>query len=136
MTPRLARSYLVVQGAAVVAWWVTLALWPAAREPFRVVGAPDAALLAFAPGDLLILGAGSLAAALARGRRAVLAWLVAGATLYGALYTLSTAVSASSGWLGAALMTPAALLSLLSARTLTLADSRPLPPRRPGDAAP
>lgn len=120
--PRLARVYFGVQAAAVAAWWVVLAVRPAVRPLFRPAAAPDAMLLAFAPGDLLMLGLGSAAVALAAARpgptvRAA-AWLVAGATVYGALYTITLAASGAAGVLGAVMMTPAAVASLLCARAL------------------
>ena len=136
MPARLARLYFVVQGVAVVAWWSMLLLRPATRTMFEVRDAPDIALLAFAPPDLVILACGSLLVAALYGRRiaSVLAWLVAGAALYGALYTLTTAVTGVAPWIGAVLMTLAAMASIVAANSLSResssAVSRDLPPRR------
>lgn len=121
ISSRLARTYFGILAIAVATWWVLLAVRPPARSLFRAAGAPDATLLAFAPGDLL-LALGSAAVALAAdGRhrwRAPLAWLVAGATTYGALYTIALALGGAVSPLGAALMTPATLASLACARAL------------------
>jgi hypothetical protein len=120
---RTARAYFAVQAVAVAAWWALLAAFPAARPLFRPAGAPDGALFAFAPGDLLMLGLGSAAVALWSARReparGAAAWLVAGATAYGALYTITLAASGAMSAVGACLMTPAALASLACARALS-----------------
>ena len=122
MSRPLARAYFAVQAVAVVAWWVLLAVFPSARPLFRPADAPDVALFAFAPGDLLMLGLGSAAVALWSARRdptlGAAAWLVAGATAYGAIYTITLAASGAMGAVGACLMTPAALASLACARAL------------------
>lgn len=122
MSRSLARAYFALQAGAVVAWWLLLASFPALRPLFRPAAAPDVTLLAFAPGDLLMLGLGSATVALLGDRRSptvsAAAWLVAGATVYGAFYTITLAVSGAAGVVGACLMTPAALASLVCARTL------------------
>jgi hypothetical protein len=119
---RTACAYFAVQAVTVVAWWVLLAALPAARPLFRPAGAPDVALFAFAPGDLLMLGLGSAAVALWSSRRdptlGAAAWLVAGATAYAALYTITLAACGAMSAVGACLMTPAALASLACARAL------------------
>jgi hypothetical protein len=119
---RTARAYFAVQAVAVAAWWVLLTLHPASRPLFRPATAPDVALFAFAPGDLLMLGLGSAAVALWGARRdptlGAAAWVVAGATAYGAVYTITLAASGATGAVGAGLMTPAALASLACARAL------------------
>jgi hypothetical protein len=48
-------------------------------------------------------------------QRRALAWVVAGATVYGALYTLSLAVVNAASPLGALLMCPAAAASTIAA---------------------
>jgi hypothetical protein len=75
-----------------------------------------------APADLLMLALGSALVAsfgrhLVRPRRA-LAWLVAGATVYGALYTLALVLANAAPALGAILMCPAAFASTLAALAL------------------
>ena len=140
MSPRLARTWFLVHGIAVIAWWMLLAMRPAVRGAFEIRDAPPIALLAFAPADLIILGGGSLIVGAAYRRRwaAALAWAVAGATVYASLYTFATAVSSAAGWLGFALMAPAALLTVLASYALTretppAAVRRDLPPSRPGE---
>jgi sulfite exporter TauE/SafE len=106
----------------VIGWWVALLVRPEWRSPFRPFSTPDAVLLAFALGDLLILGIGSAFVALsqahaARLQRAV-AWLVAGATVYAALYTLALALGGAAPPLGALLMCPAAVATTIAAFSL------------------
>ena len=103
----MGRSYFALQALAVLGWWVALWLRPECRAAFRPFSASDAVLLSFAPGDLLMLGVGSALVAWPghhqRHRRA-LAWVVAGATIYAALYTLALALSGAAPPLGALLM--------------------------------
>jgi hypothetical protein len=124
---RTARLYLLLQGGAVLGWWAVLLLWPASRALFLVHGAPEITLSAFAAGDLAIVGAGSLAVGASRDRAwaAPLAWIVAGAMTYAALYTILTALVGATGPLGALLMTPAAAASLVSAMVLQAAARPP-----------
>jgi hypothetical protein len=122
MGSRLARAYFALQAIAVGGWWLALLLRPAWRAAFRPDSAPDVVLFAFALADLLILGLGSALVALssprvARQRRA-LAWLVAGATVYGGLYTLALALARAAPPLGAVLMCPAAIAATLAALSL------------------
>ena len=131
---RLARVYFALQALAVGGWWLALLLRPEWRAAFRPDAAPDAVLLAFVPGDLLMLGLGSARVAwsgphLARRRRA-LAWLVAGATVYGALYTLALALADAAPPFGALFMCPAAVAVSLAA--FSLDDQASAVP--PGDA--
>lgn len=118
----MARVYFVLQALAVTGWWVALLLRPEWRAAFRPKSAPDLVLLAFAPGDLLMLGLGSAIVALSgphlMRRRRALPWLVAGATIYGALYTVALALSDAASPLGALLMCPAAVASALAALVL------------------
>lgn len=136
MSLRLARLYFALQGAAVLLWWLALWLRPEFRAPFAIRDAPHSALLAFAPPDLVLLAAGSLALGLAPAHRwaSPLAWIVAGATLYATLYTLATTVGRATHWVGFGLMAPAALLSLLAAASFYRAVRRDLPPRRSGES--
>jgi hypothetical protein len=119
--PRLAfaRGYFALQALAVSGWWLALLLRPTWRAAFRPASAPDVVLFAFALADLLILGLGSALIALSgpyflRQRRG-LAWVVAGATVYGALYTLALALTRAAPPLGAVLMCPAAVAVTLAA---------------------
>ena len=118
----MARAYFALQAVAVGGWWLALLLRPAWRAAFRPDSAPDVVLFAFALADLLILGLGSALVAfsaphVARQRRA-LGWLVAGATVYGALYTLALALVHAAPPLGAILMCPAAVAATLAAFAL------------------
>jgi hypothetical protein len=113
--------YFALQALAVVGWWAALWLRPEWRAAFRPLSAPDAVLLSFAPGDLLMLGVGSALVAWPGPhlrRRRALAWLVAGATVYAALYTLALALTAAAPPLGALLMCPAAVASTIAAFSL------------------
>ncbi|CAG0968035.1 hypothetical protein PHYC_01091 [Phycisphaerales bacterium] len=93
MIRRIAVAYLLVQGVALVAYWLTLALVPAARAPFIPPGCTDdIALFTIALPDCLLYTATSFAGAygLARSR----AWtrmalsVHAGAALYAALLAM------------------------------------------------
>jgi hypothetical protein len=104
----LVPAYLLVQALAVGLWWLVLALVPEARAPFVVAGWPESTLLAFWLPDVVVLVAGSLAAAqaLRRGRAWArpLLWLVAGAVVYATLWCLGANVVTGAGWLATALM--------------------------------
>ena len=129
MRSRLARVYFALQAVAVTAWWLALWLRPEWRVAFLPKASTDAALLGFAPGDLLILGLGSgVVASLGTAplMRRALAWLVTGATVYGALYTVTLAASGSASMIGAVLMVPAAVACIFAALTLD-ADFSALP---------
>ena len=118
---RLARGYFAVQAIAVAAWWLALWLRPEWRGAFKPYSTPDVILLGFAPADLLLLGlASALVAASGRHtrRRRALAWLVAGATIYATLYTLTLALLGSAPLLGALLMIPAAVAAVIAALIL------------------
>jgi hypothetical protein len=118
---RLARAYFGFQSLAVIAWWLTLWLRPEWRFSFLPNKSSDAALLGFAPGDVLMLGLLSAAVAslgnASRTRRA-LAWLVAGATVYGTMYTITLAVTAAAPVIGAVLMVPAGVACIFAAFAL------------------
>jgi hypothetical protein len=107
--PVLAIGYLWLQAAAVTAWWLVLWLVPAARAPFLPAADwPDTALLAFALPDLIVLVAGSAAAAhgLRRARPWALPclWCVAGAVAYATLWCLGANAVTGGGVLSTALM--------------------------------
>jgi hypothetical protein len=108
---RLAAAYLVVQGVGVLAWWVLLLTVPASRSLFTATGAPDAVLLAFLVGDVVLVGVGSLVAAVGVARAARWAWPVllahAATAVYAGLYCVSLPLFAGgSGWVAAVAMTP------------------------------
>ncbi len=131
---RLASAYFALQGAAVAIWWIALALRPDWRDAFLPRGHPEAALLAFAPGDALLLVAGSwfLAASIRLGWvwTIPLAWLVAGAVDYATLYVLAQSFLTESGWLAFVAMAPAALLTTALAFRLTEGSAPILRPAR------
>jgi hypothetical protein len=106
---------------AIVGWWLVLALMPETRSLFVLRGAPFIALGAFATGDLLIVALGSAIVSLKRGEgwTGSLAWLVSGAMIYGAAYTVTIALSRDAPALGALLMTPAALLTVAATVTIS-----------------
>lgn len=123
----LARGYFALQGIAVIAWWAMLLFLPATRTAFAIRGAPPIALDAFAPGDLGLVAIGSLlvAAFTSRAWSGTLAWVVAGAMVYAALFTIATAITGASGPLGALLMMPAAIVSVGGASVLGRSAARP-----------
>ena len=106
----LAVWFLIVQGVGVVAWWLVLLLYPPARSPFMVPGAPDATLLAFLVADLLLYAGGSFVAAYGLGRGRPWGWpalcVNTGAAAYATLYGLALPLVSGAGWLGAVMMAP------------------------------
>lgn len=110
---RTAAVFFAVQSLAVAAWWLALYYVPASRAYFRMGDDSDAVLLAFWLPDLLLLAVGSLVAGalcfLESESASPAAWFVCGAASYAALYCLSFALLADSGWLGATLMLPSML---------------------------
>ena len=121
MSSTLGRIWFATQAAGVVAWWLLLLITPDVRPLFSIREAPSIALGAFAAGDLLLIALGSALVSLASDRRwaTPLAWMVAGAVAYGAMYCLSIAVAGSAPTLGAALMVPAAALSIAAALAIS-----------------
>ena len=108
---RLAVVYLALQGAAVLAWWALLLAVPASRALFTADGAPDAVLLAFLLGDVLLVGLGSVAAAVGLARAATWAWPVllvhTGAAVFAGLYcVLLPVLTGGPGWIAAVAMIP------------------------------
>jgi hypothetical protein len=118
---RLARVYFGLQSLAVIAWWFTLWLRPESRIFFLPKASSNAALFGFAPGDVIMLVLLSAAVSAlgnpSRTRRA-LAWLVAGATVYGAIYTVTLAVTGGAPVIGALLMVPAGVACIFAAFAL------------------
>jgi hypothetical protein len=118
-TRQWAGAYFLLQGVAVLAWWLVLLIYPPARSWFRMGDGSDAALLAFWLPDLSLLAIGSLVsgALCLQGSSFVSAavWLTAGAASYATLYCLAFAMLTDTGWLGVTLMLPAMLLSINSA---------------------
>ena len=119
MARRLAILYLRLQAAIVLAWWLVLWSWPAARAPFVVGDWPEATLLSFWPPDVALLVLGSCAAAHGLRRAAAwapaLVWALAGAVGYATLWCAGSILATGSGWLPGLLMVPAAAGTLLCA---------------------
>jgi hypothetical protein len=127
---QLAIAFFFMQAVAITGWWVLLGLVPAARSLFTPYDAPFATLASFAPGDLGIVAIGSLCVILRRGLgwSGSVAWVVAGAMLYGAAFVLTAAVLRASSPLGAILMVPAAAGNLVAAAILTRYEAAPTLP--------
>ena len=98
-----------------------LLLMPSTRDRFAIHGASFAALGSFAVGDLGIIVLGSVLVVLWGGQGSAVhaAWLVAGALLYGTCYVVTTAITGVSSALGASLMIPASLASIVASVILT-----------------
>ena len=113
--PSLLAFYFVLQGIAIVAWWLVLLVVPASREFFLPRHLDELALLGFWLSDALA-AAGSLYAGWCMFRasrnRVASVWFVAGCMTYAALYCVGISILAGSGWLAAAFMAPAAILSV------------------------
>lgn len=113
----MAVAYLVVQSAALVAYWLMLWWWPGTRAQFGAPGAPDAMVMAFATGDLALYATASAACAIGIMKRRWwlngALWLHCGAAVYAALYALTLAVLVDDRWLGAIMMAPALVVSPL-----------------------
>jgi protein-S-isoprenylcysteine O-methyltransferase Ste14 len=120
---RYAIGYYLLQGLAVVGWWLMMYVRPETQTWFRLDNHSLISLDSFWLGDLLFIAPGSFAAAFLLYRRwkyvPVVMWLVTGAitqaTAYSAAYTLQTDV----GWLGVTLMLPAMLWSGVFATGMT-----------------
>ncbi len=119
-----AASYYLIQGLAVIGWWMLLIIRPDTRKWFALESGSLTSLWAFWLPDLSIIGPLSLLAAILvsqRNRYATSAmWLVTGAVSYATLYTLAIVMMTDHGWLGAVLMLPATLWSGVFAMALTV----------------
>ena len=115
----MAVAYLYLQGALCVLWWLLLCFVPTTRVAFLPDGFPEEALLGFWLADLVGWTAGSWFAAYtmqrdSRWRSFALGCATAGVG-YPTLTCMGTALITHSGWLGAALMTPALCLTIVIA---------------------
>jgi hypothetical protein len=124
VTDRLIRVWFLLQGLAIIAWWLLLATVPDARPWFFLRDAPAAAFVALAPGDLALAAVGSLAIAIVRAGpvRVALAWVVTGAVTYATCYAVSTAILGLTHPMGALLMSPATIGTLLAALRIQRTD--------------
>ena len=114
MGRELISTFLVIQGAGCLLWW--LALWqiPATRAFFTFSGLPQSVLFAFALPDIVLYGIVALLGAEAVARRwrcaTALVGMHTGAAVYAELQVLSLAMETGGGWNGVALMAPGAIL--------------------------
>ncbi len=112
---RLSASvYFVLQGAAVLVWWILLFAVPTSRKYFQM-GDSETILLAFWLPDLFLLAVGSLVVSAFiwfENKFLTLAiWFVVGSISYATFYCLAFAMMTDSGWLGVILMFPAMIWS-------------------------
>jgi protein-S-isoprenylcysteine O-methyltransferase Ste14 len=121
---RNAAVYYMLQGLAVVGWWVLIIGSPDSRARFQLEADSQISLWAYWLPDLLLIGPGSfVGAALVynRNRFATAAlWLVSGAVTYATLHSLAIAMITDRGWLGVALMLAATLWSGVFAMALSV----------------
>jgi protein-S-isoprenylcysteine O-methyltransferase Ste14 len=121
---RNASAYYFLQGLAVIGWWIVLLSHPPAVEWFRLEEASLVSLWVFSLPDLLLVGPGSIAAALLIYQRSRYAeptmWLVTGAIVFATLYTTAFAMNTGFGWLGVLLMIVAAIWSGVFATGITV----------------
>lgn len=120
---RAAIGYYLLQGVAVVGWWVMMYVQPSTQSWFRLDPESSVSLNSFWLGDLLFIAPGSIAAAillLVRWKYAsAVMWLVTGAITQATAYTLAYSLQTDSGWLGVALMLPSMLWSGVFATGVT-----------------
>ena len=116
---QLVVGYLGLQAAAVVVWWAALVLSPRVREWFEMDGGRRDVLTAFAAGDAVILGAGSVLAAVGLRRRARWAGTatagVAGGSAYATLLLGAWVALGGRGAIGLAPMVAATAASVAGA---------------------
>jgi hypothetical protein len=118
---RLAVMYFFVQAVAIAAWWALLLTVPTMREGFAIRGALFAVLGSFSLGDLgiIVLGSALVGARGGRGWAVYAAWLVSGAVLYATCFVVAASITGVSPPLGAALMIPASVASIMASVILT-----------------
>jgi len=105
------RVYLVIQGVAVLLWWVLLLNMQSVRDAFALDGTQSTLLLAFFPADVLFVAGGSLLSAwMWRAPQCPrLLWLTAGALWYATAYVLALLVTGIMEPLGAIMMSLASI---------------------------
>jgi len=123
---RTAAHYYLLQGLAVIAWWILLIAYPSSRGWFQLEAHSQLSLFAFLLPDALMIAAGSLIAAYLIFSRSqfgsAATWLLTGAVSYAMLYTLAFAMMTDRGWPGVVLMMPAMLWTGLFATALTVGN--------------
>jgi protein-S-isoprenylcysteine O-methyltransferase Ste14 len=119
-------TYLTLEGAGILTFWVVLWLVPGVRTHFVMAGAPDATFMAFVLADAIFLPLVAWAGAWSiwRGTRwtVPLLWLHAGAAVYAALIACGMWVFDRTLWLGAGLMLPLLLFPVVIASAFTRAS--------------
>lgn len=119
MKRKLAALYLAFQGLLGIVWWAMAAAWPEVCDRFVPPGAPRFVFHSFWLPDLVIVVAGSLAAAYAIARARPwappAAWLTAGGVAYAAFYFLLLSVYSGGAWAATAVMAPTLVLTLACA---------------------
>ena len=110
-----AAIYFVVQGLAVIVWWVVLYFFPSTRQYFSLERLSERSLMAFWLADLSFLGIGSLITGWLCYRdneySRIVSWFVTGAVSYASAYCFAFTLMTDVGWLGVTLMFPAMIWS-------------------------
>jgi hypothetical protein len=110
----LATRYLMAQGLVVLLFWLVMFFRPELRSTLWPSGMRREGFDAFAAPDLLLLAAGSLAAASGLERERWWGWptllFVAGAGAYAGIYTISLSVLTNQAWTAALLMLPVTIV--------------------------
>ena len=97
--------YYLIQGFAIIGWWLLLWYVPDSRKFFRTSRMTDAALMDFLWADLFFLGLGSCFCGYLLGKRPQnqmiqpLTWILVGGSVYPMLYVCrATYVTHGEGW--------------------------------------
>lgn len=105
---KLTAPYFAIQALAVLAWWLTLWLYPNSRQFFMPPDSDEVFLLAFCLPDLALIVIGSLAASFLCWREKssanVALWLVVGSLAYATLYCLALSLFTNSAWISVVMM--------------------------------
>jgi hypothetical protein len=127
---RLAVRYFALQALAITAWWIVLATVPASLHWFAPESFPPRTLGAFAPADFgVVIASAMVAWGNTRPWAIPLAWVVAGAMTYAAVYTLTAAMLGVGTLLSVILMVPVAIASLAAATALARGNHEAVPAR-------
>jgi hypothetical protein len=109
--PGRKRTYLVIQGLAILIWWVLLLNIESMRDAFALSGTQFTLLLAFFPADVIFVVGGSFITAWLwrKPQCPRLLWMTAGALWYATAYVLALRVAGVMDSLGAIMMTLASI---------------------------
>lgn len=106
--------FLLLQCIGTLTWWGCLWWSPTIRSLFVVHEAPDAVLMAFVAGDILLVSLTAFIAAIGFAHRRPWGWPVlcvtAGAGVYASIYGWMLFILTGSSLVGAVLMTPMLIL--------------------------